>query len=137
MQVSFTVQSLLHQETKGRAVNLSKTNVHVILAGGFYRGTKCACMCLPARCRSFMTWCRSGMPCPLLYLRWCRGLSLSRSYMNKVTHGNGNLFTRWWPKTCFWPSHNSLSHETILFVVFTLPTYNIISSTISYMVWWC
>ncbi len=74
-----------------------------LLAGGLYLGIKCACMCLPVRCRSFMTWCRSGMPCPLLYLRWCRGLSLSRSCMSKVTHTY---------KTCFVSSHSSPSHKT-------------------------
>lgn len=36
------------------------------------------------RCPSCMMWCRSGMPCRLLCLRWCRGLLLSRSCMSKV-----------------------------------------------------
>lgn len=36
------------------------------------------------RCLSCMMWCRSGMPCRLLCLRWCRGLLLSRSCMSKV-----------------------------------------------------
>lgn len=38
----------------------------------------------PFRCHSCMMWCRSGMPCQLLCLRWCRGLLLSRSCMSKV-----------------------------------------------------
>lgn len=70
-----------------------------LLAGGLYLGFKCACVCCPVRCRSFMTWCRSGMPCPLLHLRWCRGLLLSRSCTSKVTHNNWNWFTLF--QTCF------------------------------------
>lgn len=57
------------------------------------------CVCYLVRCHSFMMWCRSGMPCPLPYLRWCSGLLRSRSCTSKVTHRKGEWFTVF--QTCF------------------------------------
>ena len=100
----------------GKTMTLDRINmiylfIYLFKSGRLYVGILCACMCSPVRCRSSMTWCRSGMPCPLLYLRWCRGLSLSRSCTSKVRHRNGNCSTVQQPETCYVSSHKSLNHK--------------------------